>query len=175
MNLNNENLLCASCTKNGVFIVKNNKTTYLKYQNSNQEPVRIINNSPKKIDYNFNSLQLKMYKTLIYGLNSFSLEEQKALSEESKKIIQKNHKTASVTIQIMKCKILYKSNIKLLSVIFPHLNIGSLDEDWIMDVPRTQTLERLGITIKDVVDEFIRRKLLPYNFYDIKPQIIKNN
>lgn len=171
---NKETPNCINCTKNGIFIVKNNKTIFQKYENKEFE--KQSKEAFIKKDVNlFNNLQLKLYKTLVYGLNSFSEEELECLSEEAKEKIKKDHKTASITIQIMKCKVLYKSDIKLLSLIFPHLNLGTIDEDWIMPVPRNQTLDRLGITVKDVTDEFIKRKLLPKDFYDIKYKSIKLN
>jgi hypothetical protein len=57
-----------------------------------------------------------------------------------------------------------------MNAIFPSFNIGSKDHDWLLELPKTVTLRSLGISTKEVIDEFIKRKLLPKNFHTITIQ-----
>jgi hypothetical protein len=42
-----------------------------------------------------------------------------------------------------------------------------------MDLPKSATLRSLGISTKEVIDEFIKRRLLPQNFFTITPENVE--
>jgi hypothetical protein len=72
----------------------------------------------------------------------------------------------------MKAKKLYKNETNLINSIFSHVNIGEKDFDWLIELPKSATLKKLGITTREVINEFIKRKLLPKNFYSLSPETI---
>jgi hypothetical protein len=39
-------------------------------------------------------------------------------------------------------------------------------------LPKNATLKKLNISTRDVINEFIKRKLLPKNFYQLSPESI---
>jgi hypothetical protein len=153
---------------------KNGKVTIEKYVNtyeskSNYKP-KHVQDTADKIHLNF--VQREMYRRLMYGLNEYSPEQIAALSPVSISRIVNDYNKASRALHEMKARKLYKNETNLVNSNFSHVKIGEKDFDWLIELPKSATLKKLGITTRDVINEFIKRKLLPRNFYQLSPETI---
>lgn len=117
-----------------------------------------------------NMIQRQMYRRLMYGLKEYAPEQIAAMSPSSLTRIVDDYKKAKRALHVMKSKKHYRIETKLLNEIFKHCPIGDKDHDWFDPLPKEVTLRSLGIGTKDVIDEFIKRKLLSRNFYELTPQ-----
>lgn len=121
-----------------------------------------------------NIVQRNMFRKLMYGVQDFSAEQLHSLSTKAIEKIESNYRKAKKILHIYKAKKYYEAETKLLNAIFPHVNLGSIESDWIVDLPKNETtLNKLKISTKEVVDLFISHKLLPTNFYEITNDGIK--
>lgn len=162
----------------GLVFYKDDKSTdYTNYDKVNlaesfQKPKKQINNNDFDIELNF--VQNQLYKRLLYGLYELSPEQLSTLPLRDINTINLNCKKARKIIHIMKCKKYYYAENLLFSKIFPELNIGKYDKDWlILTVPSNVTLKSLNIKIKDIIEQFIEHKLLPKNFNEFNSETIK--
>lgn len=114
-----------------------------------------------------NMVQRQMFRRLMYGLKEYSPEQIAAMSPSALSRIVEDFKKAKRAIHIMKAKQYFRIETKLINEIFRHVKIGDKDYDWLDPLPKEVTLRSLGISTKEVIDEFIRRKLLPRNYYEI--------
>lgn len=111
-----------------------------------------------------NLVQRQMYRRLMYGLKEYTPEQIAAMSPATISNIVTDYQKASRALHVMKAKAFYKHETNLVRAIFPHAKIGDKDFDWLMELPKTATLKKLGIDTLAIVKEFIRRRLLPENF-----------
>lgn len=120
-----------------------------------------------------NNVQRQMYRRLMYGLDNYSKEERAEMSTDVLVKIIRNYQKAQKVLHVMKAKIFYAAETKLFNAIFTDENqqVKDRDADWMLPIPKEATLNKLGITPKMIIDEFIKRKLLPKNFYELKPVI----
>ena len=153
--------------KNGKVIVERYDKTY--ESKSNYKP-KHVQDTADRIHLNF--VQREMYRRLMYGLNEYSPEQNAALSSVSISRIVNDYYKASRALHVMKAKKLYQNETNLINSIFSHVNIGEKDFDWLIELPKSATLKKLGITTREVINEFIKRKLLPKNFYSLSPETI---
>jgi hypothetical protein len=159
----------------GTYAVDNNgKVTVERYDKtyqskSNYKP-KHVQDTADKVHLNF--VQRQMYRRLMYGLNEYSPEQIAALSPTSISRIVNDYNKASRALHVMKAKKLYKNETNLINSIFSHVNIGEKDFDWLIELPKSATLKKLGITTREVINEFMKRKLLPKNFYEISPETV---
>ncbi len=137
---------------------------------SDYKPKHIAQTSENIEKYHLNMIQRQMFRRLMYGLKEYTPEQIAALSPSSISKIVEDFKKAKRALHIMKAKKYYHAETKLFNAIFPSFNIGSKDHDWFLEIPKNVTLRSLGISTKEVVDEFIKRKLLPKNFHNITIQ-----
>lgn len=114
-----------------------------------------------------------MYRRLMYGLKEYSPEQIAAMTPSVISQVVMDYQKASRILQVMKAKVFYKNETSLINSIFPHAKIGERDKDWQVELPKSATLKKLGIGTKEIVDEFIKRRLLPRNFLSITPETIE--
>lgn len=124
---------------------------------------------------NLNIIQRQMFRRLMYGLKEYTPEQMSSMSPQAITRIVEDYKKAKRALHILKAKQFYEAETKLLAAIFPHTNLGKNDFDWLVDLPKSVTLRNLGISTKQVIDEFITRKLLPANFYELSPENVLIN
>lgn len=146
-----------------------------RYEESCQEQIPSYN---EKIHNTQNSVYLNMvqrtmYRRLMYGLNEFSKEELLCLPNSVIAQITDDYKKAKRAVHVIKSKKLYGAETKLIAAMTNKPTLGQNDYDWYLDIPKDFTLKKLRISTKEIIDDFIRRKLLPKNFYDLSPQTIK--
>lgn len=154
--------------KNGKVIIQRYEKTY---QSRSSNKPKHVQDTSDRIHLNF--VQRQMYRRLMYGLKEYSPEQIAALSPSSINKIVNDYNKASRTLHVMKAKKLYKNETNLVNSIFSHVNIGEKDFDWLIELPKSATLKKLGITTREVINEFIKRKLLPKNFYDLSPETVQ--
>jgi hypothetical protein len=111
-----------------------------------------------------NIVQRQMYRRLMYGLKEYTPEQIAAMSPASISQIVTDYQKASRALHVLKAKSFYKHETNLIKAIFPHAKIGDKDFDWLMELPKNATLKKLGIDTLTIVNEFIRRRLLPKDF-----------
>jgi len=161
-------------------ITATNKGIVINYEGSTkssfvhyEQPVQQVTNNQrvnKQRFYEMNQIQKSMYRRLLYGLTAYSQEEISTMSPEVVFNIKKDHHRASELINIMKYDMVYESYNKLLSVIFPKVNFSYYKDGQDVSLP---TLKELKISTLDVVDCWIKGKLLPLNFYDLTLSTLK--
>lgn len=118
-----------------------------------------------------NLIQRPMYRRLMYGLAEYSPAQLATMGKDSISRIVTDHERAKRVLHVMKAKRYMKAETKLLNTIFSHCNIREdKDCDWMDPLPKSVTLRSLGITTREVCEEFIHRKLLPKNFFEITEQ-----
>lgn len=117
-----------------------------------------------------NLVQRQMYRRLMYGIKEYTPEQIASMSPSTISKIVEDYKKAKRALHVLKAKKYFAAETKLMNALFPNQNIGSKDFDWYLDIPKNVTLRSLGIGTKQVIDEFISRKLLPKNFYTINPE-----
>lgn len=137
---------------------------------SDYKPKHIQQTSTDLEKIHLNMIQRQMFRRLMYGLKEYGPEQIACMSPSSISRIVEDYKKAKRALHILKAKKYYHAETKLLSAIFPHANLGQKDHDWFLELPKNVTLRSLGISTKEVIDEFIKRKLLPRNFYQLTPQ-----
>jgi hypothetical protein len=113
-----------------------------------------------------------MYRRLMYGLKEYTPEQIASFSPSTLNRIVGDYKKAKQFLQIMKAKKLFHCETRIINAICLS-DIGKKDYDWYLDLPKHITLRNLSISTKDVCEEFIRRKLLPKNYFDINQQTIQ--
>jgi hypothetical protein len=118
-----------------------------------------------------NLVQRQMYRRLMYGLKEYSPEQIASFSPSTLSKLVSDYKKAKQYLHIMKAKKLFGPETKVINAIFTHSNIGDKDFDWFLDLPKSATLRNLGISTRDVINEFMRRKLLPKNFFTLNNEI----
>lgn len=159
----------------GIFAVDNNGKVVIEryeksYQSRSAHKPKHVQDTADRIHLNF--VQRQMYRRLMYGLNEYSPEQLAGLSTVSISKIVNDYNKASRVLHVMKAKKLYKNETNLVNSIFSHVKIGDKDFEWLLKLPKTATLKKLGITTRDVINEFIKRKLLPKNFYELSPETV---
>ena len=138
-------------------------------KNTRSNRVKVTQEEIEKI--HLNMVQRSMYRRLMYGLKEYAPEQVASFSPSTLSKIVDDYKKAKQYLHILKSKKLFSPETMLMNALFPHAKIGEKDFDWFLDLPKTATLRNLGITTRDVIDEFVRRKLLPKNFYELQTQI----
>lgn len=137
---------------------------------SNYKPAHIAKTSEDLEKIHLNMIQRQMFRRLMYGIKEYAPEQIVSFSPSTLARIVEDYKKAKRALHILKAKKYYYAETKLMNAIFPTHNIGSKDHDWFLELPKTATLRSLGISTKQVIDEFIKRSLLPKNFYKLTIQ-----
>ena len=157
-----------SYDKDGNQVIQRYDKTYQK--KSDFKPKHILQTSQDLEKIHLNIIQRQMFRRLMYGLKEYTPEQMAAMSPSVITNIVEDYKKAKRALHVLKAKRYYHAETKLLNAIFPNMEIGTKDFDWYLDVPKNVTLRSLGISTKEVIDEFINRRLLPKNFYAVTPE-----
>ncbi len=164
----------ASSTSKGILYTSKNGKTFRKYRPPLKKSYTQVDFSTDNKDlYNvkLNMVQRGMYRRLLYGLKDYTKKEKESLSTYLKSKIDNEYKVASRVLHVLKAKKYYYAETLLLNAIFPLSDVGQKDYDWYLELPKSATLSKLKITTKEIIDEFIRKKLLPKNFYKLKDEV----
>ena len=163
-----------TATAQGIVMYNSNGKAELQQYSKLVQNKKTRSNSVRKTEetlgdkIHLNMIQRQMYRRLMYGLKEYSPEQIASFSPPTLSKIVEDYKKAKQYLHILKAKKMYDPETKLINAIFPGHNIGEKDYDWFMDLPKKATLRNLGITTKEVINEFITRKLLPKNFLELK-------
>jgi hypothetical protein len=145
---------------------------YGKIQKTQRAP-HILKTQSEIEKIHLNLVQREMFRRLMYGLKEYTPEQVASFSPSTLTKIVEDYKKAKRALHVLKAKRFYYAETRLMSAIFPHAKIGEKDHDWYLELPKSVTLRSLGISTKEVLDEFIKRRLLPKNFHDITLENIK--
>lgn len=161
-------------TDKGILVKTKEYTKFHKYDesytNTLDKRTQAVNDTAESLFLNV--VQREMYRRLMYGLSNYTPEQISVLNPLQITEIVKQHEKAKRILHIMKAKVYYAAESKLLTAIFPNSKVGTKDHDWYLDLPKCATLKRLGISTKEIIDEFIKRHMLPKNFYNLNADII---
>lgn len=188
-----DNSKVVSANRHGIVVRKNGKSSFYKYEQwkpkagnqmfyqlKKEGLVQHQQQSKRSTDVEvtvdkleLNNVQRQMYRRLMYGLDNYSKQERAEMSTDVLVKIIRNYQKAQKILHVMKAKVFYAAETKLFNAIFTDENqqVKDRDADWMLPIPKEATLNKLGITPKMIIDEFIKRKLLPKNFYELKPVI----
>lgn len=168
-----------TATAQGIISYDNNgKQIVERYANTYQhkttfKPKHIAKTAEDLEKIHLNLVQRQMFRRLMYGLKEFTPEQMSTMSPSAVVRIVEDYKKAKRALHVLKAKKFYQAETKLMNAIFPNMNIGSKDFDWYLDIPKNVTLRSLGITTKEVLDDFISRKLLPKNFFTLSSETVE--
>jgi ribosome-associated toxin RatA of RatAB toxin-antitoxin module len=167
------NYTSITATAQGIVTYSDNGSEFIKYDKLVQNKKIVSPKIQKTQDSIYlNLIQRQMYRRLMYGLKEYTPEQIASFSPSTLNRIVNDYKKAKQFLQIMKAKKLFHCETRIINAICLS-DIGKKDYDWYLDLPKHITLRNLKITTKDVCDEFITRKLLPKNFYNINQQQIQ--
>lgn len=127
--------------------------------------VKASNDAVEKLHLNL--IQRQMYRRLMYGLTEYAPEQIASMSPSILTKIVEDYKKAKRALHILKAKKYFKHETNLFKAIFPHARLGEKDHDWFLEIPKEVTLKKLGISTTEVIEEFIRRRLLPRDFFSL--------
>ena len=122
----------------------------------------------------FNSYQNFLYKRVLFGLSVYEPDELKIMHQDKKNRINRVHRRAQSVLNIWKQQIINNITNAFFKVNFSNSNLikdlitnygNSTDEKFI----NTIDFKTLGIYKKDIIDKLIIEKILPHNFYELKP------
>ena len=148
-------------------VTKDGDIAYIKKEYKLEQTQKVRKKNVVTTQYKLNSIQREMYRRLMYGLNNYTEQQRNLMSINQITKIVKDYEKAKKVLHIMKCKKFYIHETKLFDAIFPHCKTRDNDSDWYLKLPKEATLNKLNISPKDIIEEFIRRKLLPNNFYKL--------
>lgn len=171
-----KNKTSITATSQGIVAIdKNGRMNLQKYADTYQSKSDFKNKKVQETAdrIHLNLIQRQMYRRLMYGLKEYSPAQIAAMTPSSISQVVNDYQKATKVLHVMKAKVYYRKETNLVKSIFPHARIGERDFDWLMALPKTATLKKLGISTKDIIDEFIKRKLLPKNFLTISSENIE--
>jgi hypothetical protein len=143
------------------------------YQNKNHVRTKKVQKTIAEVEkIHLDMIQRAMYRRLMYGLKEYTPEQVASMSPSSISRIVEDFKKAKRALHVLKAKQYYAPETKIINAILKAEGaemelIGERDYDWYIELPKTVTLRSLGIGTKQVIEEFIKRKLLPKNFWSI--------
>jgi hypothetical protein len=171
-----KNKTSITATSQGIVAIdKNGRMNLQKYADTYQSKSDFKNKKVQETAdrIHLNLIQRQMYRRLMYGLKEYSPAQIAAMTPSSISQVVNDYQKSTKVLHVMKAKVYYRKETNLVKSIFPHARIGERDFDWLMALPKTATLKKLGISTKDIIDEFIKRKLLPKNFLTISSENIE--
>lgn len=119
-------------------------------------------------NFHLNMIQRQMYRRIMYGLKEYSPEQILIMGTAIEKRIVKDYCEGRKAIHVMKAKKLYGVETRLINAMFQHIgNIGKYDHEWMLEIDKKYTLTNLQIGVGEIIDEFVKQKLLPKNFYQL--------
>lgn len=152
----------------------NGKAQMIRYDKLAQNKITRSNNVKRTQEQvekiHLNMVQRQMFRRLMYGLKEYSPEQIASFSPSTLSRIVSDYNKAKQYLHVLKAKKLFAGETKIINAIFG-TNIGQKDYEWYLDLPKSATLRNLGISTKDVIDEFVNRKLLPKNFLMLSTEI----
>ena len=119
----------------------------------------------------FSKYQNFLYHRALYGLKIYGEAELKAMSKQKKSRIFKVHKRAQQVINLMKNEVVTARTNKLFETLFPKSNLTQellAETEPCLDVINTSSFKELNISKKDIIERFIKERVLPSNFYQLK-------
>lgn len=161
-----------SATPQGLLFQEKGRPVFKRYENTYQHKVKQKSNYNKKVQNTIDSIELnlvqrEMYRRLIYGLKDFTPEQVETMSPRTKYQLIVDFSKAQKVLNVMKAKKLYQAETKLFNAMLP-IKTGDRDSDWLLEIPKQYTLKKLGISVRDIINEFIDKNLLPKNFFELK-------
>ena len=152
-----------TATRTGIAInYENGKSSFIPYDKDNNT----LHVSTQRY-FQMNDIQRNMYRRLMYGLNSFTSEEISTFDSITVFRIKNEHLRATDVLNELKYTIYYGTYNKLLSVIFPQVELDYRKDGKYAPLP---SLKELKISTIDITNAWIKGKLLPLNFYNLNEE-----
>jgi hypothetical protein len=145
------------------------RSTFIPYMNNNaysQRPKSKYNN------YQMNTVQYGMYQRLMYGLEIFDKEQLATLDQNTKFAISNMHNRAMDVLNELKYDRTYGYINKLFKVIFPTVELNYYKDGKEHKYTKLPTLKELKLTTLDIINVWIKNKLLPLDFYNLNEKTV---
>jgi DNA-binding XRE family transcriptional regulator len=117
-----------------------------------------------------NEIQRSMYRRLLYGTKAYTADQLESMSQTTIIQIEKDHYRATEVINKLKYDRMYGAYNKLLSVIFPQVELCYYKDGKHTPMP---SLKELKIRTNDIVNAWIENKLLPLNFLSLNTETVQ--
>jgi len=136
------------------------------YQNQVLKQQASYKQFDKSMRLTLNEIQIPMYTRL---MKKYTESEMSFMKPWIKKALAEDYRKAQFLLRKMKFDKQYNAETKIVNAMFPHMKIGTKLIDYLYknDLPKEVTLRSLHISQQEVVDEFIKNRLLPKNFYEL--------
>ena len=120
----------------------------------------------------FNNIQNKMYKEVLFGLSNFSESEIKSIPFKEQNRINKTHRHAQSILNIWKQELCSGIVNSLFKNLFPKSSITKdLTEEYANHIDPTFknfiNFKDLGVSKKQIVNKLILHNVLPKNFFEL--------
>lgn len=119
----------------------------------------------------FSAYQNFLYHRALYGLKVYEQSELKSMSKQKRTRIFKVHKRAQEVINTLKHEIVLERTNRLFAQLFPKSStVQELlqETEPAVDVVNTSSFKDLNISKKDIIERFIKERILPPNFYQLE-------
>ena len=157
-----------SYDKNGKALMQRYDASYQSQTDNRPKHIKRTQEEIEKL--HLNMIQRQMFRRLMYGLTEYQPEQIAVMSPQIISKIVDDYKKAKRAIHVLKARKYFEPENKLINAMAPHVKAGDKDFDWFMEIPKEVTLRKLGITTVEVITEFIKRRLLPKDFFNLNPQ-----
>lgn len=121
-----------------------------------------------------NSLQSFLYNRALFGLSVYSQEEIKEMRWDKRQRIIKVHKRAQSVLNIWKQQIVNSLATELFKKFFPDSRftkeITEMENDTDLKYINRMPFKSLHITKPQIISKLVAEKVLPVNFYELKPE-----
>ena len=119
----------------------------------------------------FSVYQNFLYHRALYGLKVYEQSELKSMSNQKRTRIFKVHKRAQQVINLLKHEVIVERTNRLFAELFPKSStVQELlrETEPAVDVVNTSSFKELNISKKDIIERFIKDRILPPNFYQLQ-------
>jgi hypothetical protein len=193
-------ILVATATAQGVVLQGENSSSFQRYQPSDKAGRRNyharVSTQNKSVhastreNLQLNQIQRSMYRRLMYGLSEYTPDMLAAMSLQSILQVNRQHEQAQQVLYKLKVDRYFQAENKLLNAIFARFTkeraisrelsqpplkgreIGTKRSDYLVKLPGTATLRKLGINTREICQAFISARLLPRDFFTLSPETV---
>jgi hypothetical protein len=168
------------CTKHGIkiFYERSEQVVSVYYEEKGLSDIQLHGNTLNGVSYQsvgssvFNTLQNKLYKRLIYGIEAMTKTELVELSITEIRQINRDHRKAIKVLNAWKNQVVSSYVDRLFAEVFWNSDVAkemvnfSKEEDY-EDQENTLSFKELGLSKKQVAVKLIEHGLLPVNFFQM--------
>ncbi len=125
----------------------------------------------------YNNYQIFLYNRALHGLDAYTPEEVKKMHWDKRKRITSVHERCKLVINRWKQTLIIDKTNEVLTKLLPNAMVTKLlvsprnmriDDKYNANIP----LKTLGISKQQIIDKLMDEKILPKDFYQLKPMSV---